>query len=105
MARSASVHAAEVTISDAAVDELTTYLWLQGVDDPDACVLEWWRERDCKQGLPNLAKLARQYLGTPASSAGIDGIHVYTVYTGCGLRVRAHVYTTCTRVYTMSMCT
>ena len=30
-------------------------------------MLEWWRERDCKQGLPNLAQLARQFLGFPAS--------------------------------------
>jgi hypothetical protein len=45
---------------------------MQGVDDPDACMLEWWCGQDCKQGLPNLAQLARQHLGTPASSAGVE---------------------------------
>jgi hypothetical protein len=57
---------------NASADELATYLAMQGVDDPDACMLEWWCGQDCKQGLPNLAQLARQHLGTPASSAGVE---------------------------------
>ena len=37
------------------------------------------RQKDCKDGLPALAKMARQYLGRPASSAGVDcGAHVFS---------------------------
>ena len=48
----------------------------------DLDVLEWWKARDHKlpadpasgrpEGLPALAKMARQYLGRPASSAGVE---------------------------------
>lgn len=46
----------------------------------DIDILDWWKARDHDkkqdaapgrpQGLPTLAKMARQYLGRPASSAG-----------------------------------
>ena len=38
----------------------------------DLDVLAWWKAKDCPEGLPALAKMARQYLGRPASSAGVE---------------------------------
>mmetsp|Transcript_1169 Transcript_1169/g.3097 ORF Transcript_1169/g.3097 Transcript_1169/m.3097 type:complete len:83 (-) Transcript_1169:156-404(-) len=48
----------------------------------DLDVLAWWKARDHSNladpasgtpaGLPTLAKMARQYLGCPASSAGVE---------------------------------
>jgi len=39
----------------------------------DLDVLAWWKANwDCPEGLPALAKMARQYLGRPASSAGFE---------------------------------
>ena len=48
----------------------------------DLDVLSWWKARDHglpadpatgrPEGLPILAKMARQYLGRPASSAGVE---------------------------------
>eukprot|EP00966_Prymnesium_polylepis_P294950 6811173-Prymnesium_polylepis.1 len=39
----------------------------------DLDVLAWWKAKDCcNDGLPALAKMARQYLGRPASSAGVE---------------------------------
>ena len=36
-------------------------------------MLAWWKAKDCqKDGLPILAKMARQFLGRPASSAGVE---------------------------------
>jgi hypothetical protein len=54
------------------VDELAKYLTMDGEPDPDVDVLSWWLAQDCELGLPNFAQLARQYLGTPASSAGVE---------------------------------
>eukprot|EP00966_Prymnesium_polylepis_P119615 2764420-Prymnesium_polylepis.1 len=38
----------------------------------DLDVLAWWKAKDCKEGLPALAKMAWQYLGRPASSADVE---------------------------------
>ena len=39
----------------------------------DLDVLAWWKAKDCqKDGLPILAKMAHQFLGRPASSAGVE---------------------------------
>ena len=67
----ASVPAASAD-SKPTVDELDKYLTMDGEPDPDADVLRWWLAQDCELGLPNFAQLARQYLGTPASSAGVE---------------------------------
>ena len=51
-------------------------------DNLDLDVLSWWKARDHDKaadpasgrpsGLPDLAKMAAQYLGRPASSAGVE---------------------------------
>jgi hypothetical protein len=39
----------------------------------DLDVLAWWKAKGCqKDGLPILSKMARQFLGRPASSAGVE---------------------------------
>ena len=39
----------------------------------DLDVLAWWKAKDHKDGMPSaLAKMARQFLGRPASSAGVE---------------------------------
>ena len=44
-----------------------------GREKIDLDVLAWWKSKDCqKDGLPILAKMARQFLGRPASSAGVE---------------------------------
>lgn len=61
------------------------YLSLPKETDMDVDVLHWWRLRDRQNqtktssgsatgtdALPHLAKMARQYLGRPASSAGVE---------------------------------
>ena len=54
-------------------DELEKYLALPAEKNMDLDVLAWWKAKDCKKdGLPALAKMARQYLGRPASSAGVE---------------------------------
>jgi len=63
-------------------DDLEKYLSLPAETNLDLDVLEWWKVRDHSlppdihigrpQGLPTLAKMARQYLGRPASSAGVE---------------------------------
>jgi hypothetical protein len=60
----------------------TCYLALHAEKNLDLDVLAWWKARDHKKpadpasgqldGLPVLAKMARQYLGCPASSAGVE---------------------------------
>ena len=51
---------AHVTPVTPVEDELDKYLALPAVEDPGADVLAWWRDQDCKAGLPNVAQLARQ---------------------------------------------
>ena len=63
-------------------DDLEKYLALPAETNMDLDVLAWWKARDhnlpCDPasgrpaGLPRLAKMARQYLGRPASSAGVE---------------------------------
>ena len=53
-------------------DELEKYLAMPVEKNMDLNVLEWWKAKDCKEGLPALAKMARQFLGRPASSAGVE---------------------------------
>jgi hypothetical protein len=65
-----------------AADELEVYLALPVEKKLDLDVLAWWKARDhCKpadlatgrpEGLPHLAKMARQFLGRPATSAGVE---------------------------------
>ena len=59
----------------AVTDELEKYLALPMEMNMDLDVLAWWKAKDCAPkdgGLPVLAKMARQYLGRPASSAGVE---------------------------------
>ena len=64
----------------AAQDELELYLSLPQEMDMDLDVLAWWRARDythksqlgAAAPMPNLAKMVRQFLGRPASSAGVE---------------------------------
>ena len=71
------------TAEDAAMmDDLEKYLALPVEDNLDLDVLSWWKARDHDKaadpasgrpaGLPDLAKMATQYLGRPASSAGVE---------------------------------
>jgi len=53
-------------------DDLEKYLALPAETNVDLDVLAWWKAKDCKDGMPVLAKMARQYLGRPASSAGVE---------------------------------
>ena len=63
-------------------DDLTKYLALPTEDNLDLDVLMWWKARDHDkkadpvtgrpEGLPHLSKMARQFLGRPASSAGVE---------------------------------
>ena len=76
--------AAPATTAPAAVyqDDLQKYLALPAEANMDLDVLSWWKARDHglpadpatgrPEGLPILAKMARQYLGRPASSAGVE---------------------------------
>jgi hypothetical protein len=64
------------------VDELEAYLALPAEKNLDLDELSWWKARDHHQpadpstgrplGLPHLAKMARQFLGRPATSAGVE---------------------------------
>ena len=59
----------------AAMDDLEKYLELPVEKNMDLDVLAWWKAKDCPPkdgGLPVLAKMARQHLGRPASSAGVE---------------------------------
>ena len=63
-------------------DDLDIYNELPKETDLDLDVLAWWKARDHDlgpkasegrpRGLPNLAKMGRQFLGRPASSAGVE---------------------------------
>lgn len=54
--------------------EVSTYLQLPALpttrNGRDTCPLEWWSIHEYQ--LPNLAKMARQFLALPASSAGTE---------------------------------
>ena len=57
-----------------APDELDAYLELDEIDDIDLDVLHLWKKRasDQNDSFYNLGKFVRQYLATPASSAGVE---------------------------------
>ena len=64
------------------LDDLEKYSLLPVEKNLDLDVLAWWKARDHSQpadpasgrpeGLPHLAKMARQFLGRPATSAGVE---------------------------------
>ena len=64
------------------LDELEKYSLLPVETNLDLDVLAWWKARDHNmpansasgrpEGLPHLAKMARQFLGRPATSAGVE---------------------------------
>ena len=66
----------------AALDDLKKYALLPVETNLDLDVLAWWKARDHNkpadpasgrpEGLPHLAKMARQFLGRPATSAGVE---------------------------------
>lgn len=74
--------AAAAPMQAPAQDDLDKYLALPAEADMDLDVLAWWKARDHThradpatgqpEGLPALAKMARQFLGRPASSAGVE---------------------------------
>ena len=65
-----------------AVDDLEKYAALPVEANLDLDVLAWWKARDHDKpadpasgrpaGLPHLAKMAAQFLGRPATSAGVE---------------------------------
>ena len=70
--------AAEATL-EGHEDELDKYLALPVEKNTDLDVLAWWKAKDNeKDGLPILAKMARQFLGRPASSAGVERMFLKT---------------------------
>ena len=73
---------APATADTTITDELEKYSLLPVETNLDLDVLAWWKARDHNkpadpasgrpEGLPHLAKMARQYLGRPATSAGVE---------------------------------
>ena len=55
-----------------AFDELEAYLAEADEEDFDIKLLTWWHAKETKW--PNLAKMVKQYLSAPASSAGIERV-------------------------------
>ena len=55
-------------------DELEEYLAPQDEDDYEMDLLQFWKDSERKW--PALAKMAKQYLAAPASSAGVE--HVFS---------------------------
>ena len=51
------------------VGELSAYMALP-VESMQTNVIEWWRRHQTV--FPNLTRMARQYLATPATSAGVE---------------------------------
>ena len=68
------VVAADPLVPPAPVDEVELYMALpqEPYTHPktgkDTDILQWWRDHE--RDLPNLARMARQFLALPASSAG-----------------------------------
>ena len=52
--------------------ELEDYLASPKEDDVELNLLKWWKEKEVKW--PALAKMAKQYLAAPASSAGVERV-------------------------------
>ena len=55
-----------------AFDELEAYLAEADEEDFDIKLLTWWHAKETKW--PNLAKMVKQYLSAPASSAGVERV-------------------------------
>ena len=53
-------------------DELEEYLAEPVETDPDINLLKYWKKKEEKW--PKLAKMAKQYLASPASSAGVERV-------------------------------
>ena len=51
-------------------DELDLYLRMPEERYEECNALEWWKEHAAQ--LPNLSRMARQYLAAPASSAAVE---------------------------------
>ena len=66
----AAAAAAAAAPAAAELDDLEKYLALPVETNMDLDVLEWWKGKD--PVMPNIAMMARQFLGRPASSAGVE---------------------------------
>ena len=53
------------------VDELEEYLAMP-LEDTDIVLLDWWKNHEYR--FPKLAKMAKQYLAAPASTAGVERV-------------------------------
>ena len=53
------------------VDELEKYLAMS-LEDTDIVLLDWWKNHEYR--FPKLAKMAKQYLAAPASTAGVERV-------------------------------
>ena len=67
-----------------AFDELEAYLAEADEEDFDIKLLTWWHAKETKW--PNLAKMVKQYLSAPASSAGVE-----RVFSAAGIRATCMV--------------
>ena len=56
---------------DAEVDELEEYL-AAPLASTEIDLLQWWKNRECRW--PKLAKMAKQFLAAPASTAGVERV-------------------------------
>ena len=73
---------APATANTPTMEELEKFSLLPVETNLDLDVLAWWKARDHDKkadpatgrpgGLPHLAKMARQFLGRPATSAGVE---------------------------------
>ena len=72
LAPTPTVAAAAAAAAVVQQDDLEKYLALPAETNMDLDVLAWWKAKDHKDGMPALAKMARQFLGRPASSAGVE---------------------------------
>ena len=59
-------------VTSAVADELDQYLNDPEEPDVEACLLAWWKVKELKW--PALAKMAKQYLCAPCSSAGVERV-------------------------------
>ena len=70
-AQEAPAPAPSVQLKTPHADEMAEYLELPQIENTSEwCGLEWWAEN--RKLFPNLARMARQYLGCPATSATVE---------------------------------
>lgn len=60
------------TVAQPVKDELEQYLDDPEEPDIDIDLLAWWQHKESKW--PSLAKMAKQYLAAPCSSAGVERV-------------------------------